>query len=82
MKLSDADGALFFKLMWRLQLHVNRKRALLPGVRSVEEYAALPQNDVTKVRNALWGDLSLIDSYVAENPDNLPAEELAIVEKW
>jgi len=82
MKLSEADSDLFFKLMWRLQIHVNRKRGLIPGVGSVEEYAKLPQSEVAKVRNALWDDPGQIDAYIAENPDGLPAEELAIVGKW
>lgn len=82
MKLSKADSDQFFKLMWRLQFHVNRKRALVPGVRSVEAYAKLSQEEMAKVRNALLEDPGLIEAYVAENPDGLPAEELALVEKW
>ncbi len=45
MKVSEADSDLFFKLMWRLQFHVNRKRALIPGIHSVEAYAALPRTE-------------------------------------
>ena len=66
MKLSEAHSDLFFKLMWRLQLHVNRKRALIPGVHSVEEYTALPQTEAVKVRDVLWEDPGLIEAYVAD----------------
>ena len=82
MKLSESDADLFFELMRRLQLFVNRERGLFPGVDSVEAYSGLSQDEKAKVRNAVWEDPGLIDAYVAGNPDGLPAKELAIVEKW
>ncbi len=45
MKLSEADSDLFFKLMWRLLLHVNRKGGLIPGVHSVETDRSLRRRE-------------------------------------
>jgi hypothetical protein len=51
-------------------------------VASVEEYQVLSMADKAPVRTALWENPNLIDDYFAENPDGLPAEELAILLKW
>ena len=82
MKLSTEDEHLFFKLMWGLQIYVNRQHKILPDVDSTEVYADLPTADRMQVRDALWENPTLIDAYVAENPDGLPAKELEIVQKW
>jgi hypothetical protein len=82
MKLSTTDADLFYKLMWRLQFYVNQQRHILPHVTSLDEYAAMSMTDKAPVRDALWENPGLIDAYFAENPDGLPAEELAIVLKW
>jgi hypothetical protein len=82
MKLSTEDARLFFNLMWKLQFYVNRRQGILDGVESAEAYAELSTEDRIAVRNALWENPGLIDAYVAENPDALPADELEIVQKW
>jgi hypothetical protein len=82
MKLSTEDAGLFFKLMWGLQFYVNQQRQVIPGVDSVEAYAVLPGEDRMEVRSVLWENPELIDAYVAQNPDNLPAKELDLVRKW
>ena len=38
--------------------------------------------DQAAVRDALWENPALIAQYVAENPNNLTAEQLAIVDAW
>jgi hypothetical protein len=82
MKLSAQDAQLFFRLMWGLQLDVNRRQKVVPGVDSAEAYARLSTEEKLQVRGALWENPALIDVYVSENPDGLPADELAIIERW
>ncbi len=82
MKLSLEDVYLFYKLMWGLQFYVNCRQEILPGIASVDAYSDLPTEDRIQVRNALWENPELIDAYVTENPDGLPAQELDIVRKW
>jgi hypothetical protein len=36
MKLSEAEAALFYELMWALQLYV--KQHLLPGIKTLQQY--------------------------------------------
>jgi len=82
MKLSTEDAALFFKLMGRLQFYVNQQHQILSDAGSVEDYADLPPTERVQVRNVLWENPELIDAYVAENPHDLPDDELNIVRKW
>ena len=82
MKLSTEDVGLFYKLMWGLQFYVNYEQEILPNVDSVEAYAELSTEDRIQVRNVLWENPGLIDAYVTENPDELPANELEIIRKW
>ena len=82
MNLPKEDADLFFKLMWSLQFYVNVQRHILPRIKSVDEYAGLPSTKKVKVRDALWANPGMIEAYLEDNPNRLPAEELDIVRKW
>lgn len=82
MKVSTADAELFFKLMWSLQFYVNQKLQVLPDLDSLEDYQLYPLEERFLLRNTLWENPNLIGTYVAENPQQFPEEELAIVQKW
>jgi hypothetical protein len=82
MKLSTEDARLYFKLMWGLQFYVNRQRQVLPEADSLAAYVHLPSTEKVKVRDVLWENPELIDSYVAANPDDLSPAELDIVRRW
>ena len=82
MILAREDAEQFFRLMWWLQFYVTQREKLLPNVMSKEEYARLPSTDKLAVRVALWKNRQVIDAYVQENPDRLPAEDLDIVQRW
>lgn len=82
MTLTPTDGKLFFELMWKLQYYVNRQRGIHKGVSSLEEYASLPTEKKLKARDELWKDATLIEAYVRDNRDALPAGELQIIHKW
>ena len=82
MTLDLADGNLFFELMWKLQYYVNQKRGLHKSISSAEEYTNLSTEKKLKARDALWENTELIEAYVQENPDALPAEQLEIIRKW
>lgn len=82
MTLPPVDGKLFFELMWKLQYYVNQQRGFHTNISSLEEYASLPTEKKLKARDELWKDRTLIEAYVRENPDALPAGELQIIHKW
>lgn len=82
MKLSEKDANLFFDLMFPLQFYANQKKQILPDVTSVEQYVSLDLQDQAAVRDVLWKEPSLIIQYVAENPNQLPPEHLAMINSW
>jgi hypothetical protein len=82
MKLSTEDATQFFQLMWGLQFFVSQQRQLLPDVHSLDEYVVLSIDRKATVRDALWDNPDLIDSYIAKNPNELSAEELSIIREW
>lgn len=82
MKLSTRDADLFFKLMWSLQNYVNLKLGIISDVITVEEYKNLPSSEKLSVRDALYDNIEMVDSYLKENPQELSAEELGIIKSW
>ncbi len=82
MKLSPAEADRFFKLTWGLHHYVNQQRQLIPSVNSVEDYANLPLEEKLPVREALYANPELFDSFVTDNPLGFSDEELAIVSTW
>jgi hypothetical protein len=82
MNLPQKDADLFYKLMWGLQFFVNQQLNILPEISSLKGYIALPSQNKVEVRDHLWAKASIIDDYVSQNPDGLPADDLAIISKW
>jgi hypothetical protein len=82
MKLSQSEVELYFELMWPLQFFVNQKLQVLPAVKTLEDYLNQPTEIKLKVRNALYQNDHLIDSFVAENPDNFSSTKLSMVSHW
>ena len=82
MKLSEQEAKLFFQLMWALQFYVNHKLKIHPVIQSIDDYADSSTEKKVKVREALYENLEFIDSFVQENPQNFPKENLAMVSNW
>lgn len=82
MKVSDKDAELFFDLMWGLQYFVNQKNKIHPNIKSLEEYIECSTEAKMEVRAALYSNITIIDSYVAENPQKLSADKLEIISAW
>ena len=82
MKLNTEEAELFFELTWALQFFVNRKKEIIPGIHSVQDFKELPEERRFLVREALYESPQLIDAYVAENPDEFDNEKLDIIKQW
>ena len=82
MKLSEQDANLFFDLMWSLQFYVKKRLDLFPDIKTLKQYRELDGKLRMEGRNAVWDNPQLIAEYVKENPDNLPQEQLEIVNSW
>ncbi len=82
MKLSDENIELFYKLMKPLLVFVNKKLEFIPTVSTVEDFDNIGFEDKAIIREALYEEIHLIDSFIDENPEDFPMKELAIVSKW
>jgi hypothetical protein len=82
MKLSEQDAELFFNLMWSLQSYVNLKLGILPEIETLEAYKRLPSSQKLEVRDALYDNIELIDTYLVDNPHDLVENELEIIKSW
>jgi len=82
MKVSDKDAKLFFDLMLGLQYFVNQKNKIHTNIKSLEEYKECSTEAKMEVRTALYSNITIIDSYVEENPQKLSADKLEIISAW
>jgi hypothetical protein len=82
MKLSAEDTDLFYKLNLSLLAFTNEKLKISPGAYSPEAIKALPLDDKVAIRNALWEQDGLLESFLQENPFQFSPEELSVVESW
>lgn len=82
MKITKEEADLFFELTLALQFYTNNNKEIIPGIRTVEEYLELPQQEKLMVRNALYDSPGLIDDYISENPDDFDEEKLSIMLQW
>lgn len=81
MKLSEQDTGLFYQIMWALQFYVNQKLRI-HDIKNLEDYSTTTTEQMVIVRNALYENIDLIDSFIQENPRNFSTEYLAIVLEW
>ena len=82
MKLPPQDAAQYFELSYRVLSYVNQKLNLLPDRYAPDDIREMNTEDRASVRDALWKNVHLIDSFVDENPFTLSSEELEIVSNW
>jgi hypothetical protein len=83
MLLEQHDLEIYFRLHRSLMFFVNQRLKVIPNrIASPEEFAILSPETRLKVCDALNANLDLIDSFVVENPSNLSADELDIVQSW
>jgi hypothetical protein len=82
MHLSAEQVERFYRIWWPLILFVNRRRKLVPGMRSADFTGPWDRQKVRIIRDALWADDSLREAFLAENPAGLSQKDLALVDSW
>lgn len=66
-----------------LLVYINDKLQLVPEITSVDDFdKKVSFEDKAIIREALYEEIQLIDSFIDENPEDFPMKELAIVSKW
>ena len=82
MLLPEDDAQLFFNLFPALLVYLNNQKKILEDVSTPEEFMQLPTEQRAQVRNELYEDIQVIDSFVRENPFHFSSYELEIVRSW
>jgi len=82
MNLSAEEIQLFYKLRFALLAYVNRHLNVIPHVTTAGQIGRQPVEQVAGLRNALLAHPELLERFVAENLEQLPEQELAIVASW
>jgi hypothetical protein len=82
MNLPPQDAQLFFKLFLAILAYTNRQLNVVPNVSQPTDLHRLGTERTAKIRDALYAHKELFDRFIAENPENLTADELQIVASW
>lgn len=82
MRLSGDQVKRFYSIWTPLLMFVNHERRLLLGVHVWDEHNPLEPERVKVLRDALWGDDSLREAFVARNPAGLSDADLDLVRSW
>jgi hypothetical protein len=78
MKVTPEQADRFYAAWWPLLSYVNDERHIVPG----RMVAPLKVELALALRDALWADNSLLETFVTRNPAGLSAEQLAMVASW
>ncbi|MDI6902741.1 MAG: hypothetical protein QMC77_03310 [Methanocellales archaeon] len=82
MKLSTEDVELFYRLYHPLLVYVNKKFKIVEGINFPEDFKKFPIEEINKLRDKLYEQPELIDSFVRENPLNFSSHELKMISTW
>ncbi len=82
-QLSPEETDRFYRIWIALLNYINeRRRAYPPFSRRSAGKDRSPVEDVDTLRDALWADDVPREQFIAENPAQLPPEDLEIVRRW
>lgn len=83
MYLSESDAKRFYTIWLSLLHYVNQKKSVVTTYPdNWNDAGSVAVEDVVEIREVLWNELTLIDQYVADNPENLSEADLAIATSW
>lgn len=82
MKVTPDEAKLFFKLYHPLLTYVAQRTGKFGEASSFDDLKKQPPQNIIAVRNELYENPGLFDSFIAENPSGFSAEELTIVAGW
>ncbi len=82
MKLPKEDAKTFYRLFHSLLIYTNRKFKITDSINSPEDLMELSLEEINKLRDKLYKQTVLIDSFISENPLNFLTNELEIISSW
>lgn len=82
MHLNESEVARFYSIWFPLLHFVNQHRNVVPAFPKEWRNAGVSPEVAVPVRDALWEDDSLRETFITENPARLSQDDLALVESW
>jgi hypothetical protein len=72
----------FYRIWFALLHYVNEQRHLASDFPDAPGEGNIRPADAMQLRNALWADDTLRESFIADNPAGLPPDDLTLVASW
>jgi hypothetical protein len=72
----------FYRIWFALLHYVNEQRHLASDFPDAPGEGNIQTADAMQLRNALWADDTLRESFIADNPAGLPPDDLTLVASW
>ena len=82
MRLPPEQVKRFYHVWFELLHYVHEQRNLAPNFPDTPMAMSISPDDALQLRNALWADDALRESFIATNPAGLPSADLALVASW
>ncbi len=82
MQLPPEQVKRFYHIWFELLHYVHEQRHLAPDFPDTPTEMSISPDDALQLRNALWTDDALLESFIAANPAGLPSADLALVASW
>lgn len=82
MQLPPQQVERFYRIWFPLLHYVNKQVHLTTTFLDAPRPGAISQADAMLIRNALWANDGVRESFIATNPAGLPSADLALVASW
>lgn len=82
MQLPPQQVERFYRIWFPLLHYVNKQVHLTTTFPDAPRPGAISQADAMLIRNALWANDGVRESFIATNPAGLPPADLALVASW
>jgi hypothetical protein len=82
MRLPPQETARFYRIWFALLLYVNTQLRLVPSFPATPGVEMVSTEVTLKLRDALWANDALREQFIADNPAQLSASDLALVVSW
>ena len=82
MKLKTSEVHHFFNLLFSLYSYTNKILKIHHDISTIPEYAESSIGEKSEIKNALYDNIHIIDSFIKDNPYKMNAEDLEIIAKW
>jgi hypothetical protein len=82
MRLPPQETARFYRIWFALLHYINAQLHLVPTFPTIPGEETVSTEVTLKLRDALWANDALREQFIAENPAQLPAADLAVVASW